>query len=51
MKIGNTTFKNNLGREMSFSKFTKQFEKLLKGATLEEAYILLGGKIKTKASK
>jgi hypothetical protein len=50
MKLGNTDFKKDLGKDISLSKFKKVYEGLLKGIDLETAYIKLGGKIK-KASK
>ena len=50
MKLGNTDFKNNLGKDISLSKFKKVYAGILRGIDIEKAYVLLGGKIK-KASK
>lgn len=45
MKVGNTDFREDLGKDLKFQDFKKKYEKALKGANLEEIYKKLQGKI------
>ena len=48
IKLGNTWFKADLGKDVPFSEFKKVYTKLLKDIPLEEAYKRLGGKLDKK---
>lgn len=48
MKIGNTDFNENAIKGWSFKKFKEQYEGILKGIDLEEAFKKLGGKVKSE---
>ena len=45
MKVGNTDFNAEAIRRKSFAEFCNAYDGLLKGATLEEAYVACGGVI------
>ena len=45
MKIGNTDFNTEAVKAMKLEDFKKVYEPILRGATLEEAYLACGGKI------
>jgi len=45
MKVGNTDFNADTVKAMAFADFQKTYAPILKGATLEQAYIACGGVI------
>ena len=44
MKLGNTDFRDDYAKDLSFTDFKKQYVGLLKGYDIKEAFKLLGGK-------
>lgn len=51
IQLGNTGFRVGMCKDLSFEKFRATYAGVLQGYDLKKAFIELGGKIKTKASK
>ena len=51
IKLGNTWFKKNLGKHMSFKRFCGTYSGRFHGMSFEDAYKALGGKIPEKEDK
>ena len=52
VQLGNTGFMDGMCKDMSLTKFKKQFTGILQGYDIEEAFVVLGGTIKKEeASK
>lgn len=45
IKIGNTSFRNDLPSIMTHKSFKKSYSEILKGMDLDEVWVKLGGKI------
>ena len=46
LKIGNISFREGLGKDITFTQFKKAYAGKLKGVDIREAYVKLGGKLK-----
>lgn len=50
MKLGNTSFNEKAIKKMKWAKFQKTYKGVLKGISLEDAYVRCGGKLPKKLS-
>jgi len=49
IKIGNTSFRNDIGSVMKYKQFKEVYSDKLKGIDIDKAWTELGGKLPTRS--